>query len=855
MIKEVKVYISPSKGSNEISSWEDKIKENYGPLSGYISDLKEKGVNQVLLDILQYQGENMIANQNYFNIKGIYLEHVKSLQADLENEDSTLKKEIENLEGNNPSSQTVDILIKYGILPGIEFFIPYEKVYRGYSDIMGDNVFQGVDAQAPYKKYWDETFKDVNYTPEKEVPFKYSDIKLAVQVLVYSKAKFKLFDITNFLSEVNTFVSKTSGGNFNMKMHLVSVSELEAGSNFQDHNLNITGYTKALFLQSIFRENDLVFIRFENLKAENQEGELDDSVPRAQAKRENKRKATDKKIKGKYWDMIGLIDSTSIMSDYNSLNITITGRDLIKLVIEDNNFFIPYQWANSPDTIFGGKHSKKIFKRLFATGEYNLEFVRSLKSIENSLGFIFSQLTNIEVLSDSCVKFLQKEYNNDLAYIYLENGKEKKLSVNGIWGLVQFYVDEKISHLRLADASLKNPQGSTMQQVLKICQEPFVEIIADTFVDKYNFIARRPPFTIEDIAKSNFFVIGRDSSISDNLSFSKDIYTVYQLTPQGGCFTDNSSIALSYLPMVVLDDYTRLWGNKLYSQVYNYINVDTFNQIDDDTKKQKSMKENFIEALIWLIESTAYLPFSRTGQIVIKGDRRIKVGQWIYYEKTNEVFYVDAVNHSVSIAGGMANRVTTLNVSRGLVKDYVKPVEKKTGMDISVSGDTSKPFWQRMQVKHKKSISNMSYGDLVDIDLLREGLKELCIKMNKGFSTQREVKDGDTFKSNSSLVVSEVFNFFLSGAQFEGKVTPYVLYYNQAAVSLGDLNRKQGNGAGYSMSISTSHTEGSGPAEGGNNEQPAERREASEGGNMRTGHMEKVPWWTDGEKWIWVWDE
>ena len=90
--------------------------------------------------------------------------------------------------------------------------------------------------------------------------------------------------------------------------------------------------------------------------------------------------------------MIGLIDSTSIMSDYNSLNITITGRDLIKLVIEDNNFFIPYQWANSPDTIFGGKHSKKIFKRLFATGEYNLEFVRSLRSIENSLGFVFSQL-------------------------------------------------------------------------------------------------------------------------------------------------------------------------------------------------------------------------------------------------------------------------------------------------------------------------------------------------------------------------------------------------------------------------------------------------------------------------------
>ena len=76
--------------------------------------------------------------------------------------------------------------------------------------------------------------------------------------------------------------------------------------------------------------------------------------------------------------------------------------------------------------------------------------------------------------------------------------------------------------------------------------------------------------------------------------------------------------------------------------------------------------------------------------------------------------------------------------------------------------------------------------------------------MNKEFNTQREVKDGDTFKSNSSLIVSEVFNFFLSGAQFEGKVTPYVFYYNQAAVSLNELKEKQRNGAGYNMSISTS---------------------------------------------------
>ena len=46
---------------------------------------------------------------------------------------------------------------------------------------MGENVFKGVDAEAPYKKYWDDTFRNADYSPAKEVPFKYKDIKLALK--------------------------------------------------------------------------------------------------------------------------------------------------------------------------------------------------------------------------------------------------------------------------------------------------------------------------------------------------------------------------------------------------------------------------------------------------------------------------------------------------------------------------------------------------------------------------------------------------------------------------------------------------------------------------------------------------
>lgn len=771
------VYISPSP-----SDWTEKVKENFGPLSGYAVDLNNgKTIDTILLDLLKLQPEGATSYPNYWNVKDVYLEYVKSLQENLEQEDNTIKQEISTLEAASPSQKTVDILKKYGILTGIELFIPHEKIYRNYDDFMGENVYQG--GRNPYEDYWDEVISANDYVPEKG--FRYYDVKLAVQVLIYSKVKFKLIDITNFISNVTTNNNIGSGGNFTIQMNLASQAEINAEQNFQDNNINITGYTKALFLQSIFRENDLVFIRFEKLKAETHtEEEI-----------EKNDKKSDKKIKGKYWDMIGLIDNTSINSTYNNIGITIVGRDLVKLLIEDYNFFIPIQFGNTPETIFGGGGTK-VFQRLFTSGEYNLEFTKAYRSIEASIGFILSQLTNTQILSPACLEFLKKEYGDDLSKQFTYNsggGKEKKEKViNGIWGLVNYYVDEKIQKYRLADASLKNPNGSVMQQIHKTCQEPFVEVIADTFVDKYSLILRRPPFTMDDISKQKFIVIGRESTISEDLTFNQEVYTIFQLNPQGGCFVNNNSIPLAYLPMVVLDEYTKMWGNKLYSQTFNYINIDAYAKVSEKNSKQNSLKETFIDALIWLIEANAYLPFSRTGTITIRGDRRIKIGQWIYFEKSNEIFYVDGVQHSVNISGGNVDRKTILKVSRGLVKDYVCP---NRTVNVVENVDTDG------RGKRTVTSTNVSYGDLVDIDYLREGLKELFVKLNKNFNVQKVKKDKNNeleFIKTDSIVVNEVFNFFLSGSQFEGGINPYIKNYNiQPAITLDDiknLQRRSGGG-------------------------------------------------------------
>ena len=107
-----------------------------------------------------------------------------------------------------------------------------------------------------------------------------------------------------------------------------------------------------------------------------------------------------------------------------SLAISIEGRDLSKLLIEDQNIFIPYQFASSQKTTFGGA-SSKIFKRLFATGEYKLQFLYSMRSIESTMGFVFNHLTNMEILSLDGKLWLKGEYGDKLSkqFLFDQSGK------------------------------------------------------------------------------------------------------------------------------------------------------------------------------------------------------------------------------------------------------------------------------------------------------------------------------------------------------------------------------------------------------------------------------------------------
>ena len=743
-----KVFVTSIVNLDIKYSWEDAIKTNInGPLYGYRDDLAKKGIKNVLYELLienSYKDRfNSKASpiKNYNLVNPIYIAYIENKMPDDTEENKSerekLKEDLEKL--NHPTINAIEVYLKYGIIEIIELLVPYEKLTQEYAIFLGEGMYIPENNTSLYAKNLEDTEKSIDYDPLVKNPNAISsDLSLSLKICIFSKTKKKLYDITKYVNSISTTVGD-SGGNFEIKMDFVSENTLENSENiYSSEDISRHNFNKILYFQSIFRENDLVFIKYELLKIEDKDKSINE-------------------VSGKYWDMIGLIDMNQVHSEAFGCNVTILGRDLSKLFIEDTNFFVPYQYANG--TLHFGGYSSKLLKRLFSTGKFQLQFLYNLRSIELTIGFILAQLSNIEVLTDDCYQWLVKEYGNKLSKtftstvegiklgggkpIYSSGNNEvnttsslKSENIKGIFGLIKFAVDEKVSHYRLVDSSISNPQGSLMNQFYKVAQAPFVELIFDTFGDFYYIFARRPPYDKSIQNSENVTAISIDPilSISDDLYMDTEVYTVFQYEPRGSLLGGNDNMYLAYLPMIVLDEYAKIWGNKLFKATSNYTSVEQyFKSVPEKDSIKKSPKYTYIKDLLWLVETMAYLPFTRKGQIIIRGDRRIKRGKWVYYKKTNEMFYVNSVSNSAVInSDGTVDRTTILNVSRGMIKDFI----------IGVEGN--------------------SYFNIINLESLEENLLNNLLNI-KNKENNKENKD---ILPNESIVNKEVFNFFLEGNQF-----------------------------------------------------------------------------------------
>lgn len=251
----------------------------------------------------------------------------------------------------------------------------------------------------------------------------------------------------------------------------------------------------------------------------------------------------------------------------------------------------------------------------------------------------------------------------------------------GIWQITKLLMDSSVANRQMFDSSISFQTGPLINFFNKVCQQPFAEFTGDTFGDQYYFMIRQLPFDKEGIKRMQdltSYNIEEDEIISTSIGWTNTgIYSWYQLIP----FAEYGGMdqTMLYMPAIFFPEYAAIWGSKdltIQSQYVNFYMSGYWNQNTDEQKKMngENIIKNAVKDLKFMIESNAYNPFTRSGQIVLNGDRRIKRGTLVIMPN-GEQFYVDSVSNSFSIGENSVERTTTLTVSKGMFMEFVDGVK------------------------------------------------------------------------------------------------------------------------------------------------------------------------------------
>lgn len=327
----------------------------------------------------------------------------------------------------------------------------------------------------------------------------------------------------------------------------------------------------------------------------------------------------------------------------------------------------------------------------------------------------------------------------------------------GVWQIVKLVVDEGVTGRRIVDSSMSSANGSLLNFFKKVCQEPFVEFYMDTYGDTFHLIARKPPtdevgmlsmldgkYTTESgdngaksTTTSTVVDIEASDVLQEHLSYSEQgVSTWFHLTPQASLIGGASGYSLSYLPAIFLKEYAEIWGSRPMQLVHNYMPHIPLNP--RKTELDLSEKQAF-EDLKYMVESNAYVPFTRSGSLTVNGDRRLKRGNILRYKSTGEIFFIDHVQQHFSISESSIDRTTTVQVSRGMKEALIRGVASAGEMG---------------------GLSRFSYFDIVGTDLT-------ISKSNPKIKTEKKM----VWVRDERRVVSEspgISNLFQNANKFKG---------------------------------------------------------------------------------------
>jgi hypothetical protein len=439
--------------------------------------------------------------------------------------------------------------------------------------------------------------------------------------------------------------------------------------------------------QNMIGTNDLVLIRFETLDMEKEQRYSD----------QNDFYVNKKNIAGRIYDMIGLVDSTTqvVSTASNEVNIQINGRDLSKLFLDDGTYFFALE--NSQGVLkFAGQSTIKspLINRIFADNGMSFIALYMHTSIEHVLKFIMQQLAVIKIVPDELFSSYGDRRNTRFNVTNhkdkaIENSDYRKIHeeelASGIWQIVKLVIDKSVSQRRVADSSMSMANGSLMNFIRAVCQEPLVEVIFDSYGDQYHLIVRKPPHdqkalisliegkvNTEDgtVTTAPAIVdINLEDVLDEQFTFDdNEVYSWYQFYPKGALIGDAQNYSLSYLPAIYLPEYAEVWGSK------PYVHSNTYLPYTGKRSPEKGLdicERQALEDLKYVVESHQYLPFTRKGQIRLTMDRRLKIGNVIRYKPTGEIFFIDHVTHSFAINDQSIDATTTIHVTRGMVEQLI----------------------------------------------------------------------------------------------------------------------------------------------------------------------------------------
>lgn len=586
--------------------------------------------------------------------------------------------------------------------------VPVDCVKLEMVAVMGKNLFlEQKDYTYFYsQKLW-ELMSDPNYIQSENFTgsegrgFDIEQMMENVQVWIWSRALNKIIDISPFITSMTT--DKSDVGSFSITVNPVkNLSELESTGDSNIINyfvLNRDREHELDFFYKNFQYNDIVFLRFEKLK-------LEEHV------KENSDKSTSydfevnkNLLPGQIWDMIGLIDNCSLNDSFQNLNyeVTISGRDFMKLLIEDGSYFMNLallQSQGSQQLVYGFNQNDKWFKRNVMDGRMGGKyspywFTNKARQIDETLAFIINQLTNLGILGG---EDLFSAYGDKRAKFY-EIGQDtlevnptiEQKYVDGVWQIIHLMYQDILKDRFVVDGALAYVDGTILEQFNKICQAPFVEFFGDTYGNEFNFVVRQPPFTREAIRSFLFGVnnaeyanqsLGEEYKLIDiqakdisgytSLQYDTTYYSWYQLTPNDTLLGAGATLlAGGLIPIQAFTRIAECFGNHRLVVPDNYLSANVISGFESK-EDRATYRGALLNDLKFVIDTNMYLPFTRKGTItLVKGDRRIKKGMFIRITPMNEIFYVDSVSNYIAFNNEAIYRSTTLHVSRGMIEDYI----------------------------------------------------------------------------------------------------------------------------------------------------------------------------------------